>query len=35
VSVRTRSGEDRRGVPLEEFIASAKDAIASRAIDAD
>ncbi|MEX2538225.1 MAG: threonine--tRNA ligase [Actinomycetota bacterium] len=35
VSVRTRHGTDKRGVALEEFIAAAKDAITSRALDVD
>jgi threonyl-tRNA synthetase len=33
VSVRTRDGNDRRGVPLDEFIAEAHHAISTRAID--
>jgi threonyl-tRNA synthetase len=33
VSVRTRDGNDRRGVPLDEFIAEASAAVASRALD--
>jgi len=32
VSVRTRDGNDRRGVPLDEFIAEAREAIDSRAL---
>ncbi len=32
VSVRTRDGNDRRGVPLDEFIAEAHEAIDSRAL---
>jgi threonyl-tRNA synthetase len=35
VSVRTRKGTDQRGVPVDEFIASAKDAVASKAFDVD
>src|SRR5919109_664520 len=31
VSVRTRDGTDTRGVPLDEFITSAREAVASRA----
>lgn len=33
VSVRTRDGSDRRGVPLDEFVASALEAVSSRALD--
>jgi threonyl-tRNA synthetase len=33
VAVRTRDGDDRRGVPLDEFIASAREAVHSRALD--
>jgi threonyl-tRNA synthetase len=33
VSVRTRDGNDRRGIPLDEFIAEAHHAVQSRAID--
>jgi threonyl-tRNA synthetase len=33
VSVRPRTGEERRGVPLEEFIADAKARLQSRAVD--
>src|SRR5439155_443989 len=33
VSVRTRDGEDKRGVPLDEFIASARAAVDTRALD--
>jgi threonyl-tRNA synthetase len=33
VSVRTRNGDDRRGVPLDEFVASALEAVRSRAVD--
>jgi len=35
VSVRTRGGNDRRGVPLDEFITEAKGAIASKTLDVD
>jgi threonyl-tRNA synthetase len=35
VSVRTRNGSDRRGVPLDEFVADAKDAVASKTLDVD
>ncbi len=33
VAVRTRGGDDRRGVPVDEFVMTAKEAIASRALD--
>jgi threonyl-tRNA synthetase len=33
VSVRTRDGNDRRGVALDEFIAEAREAISTRAFD--
>jgi threonyl-tRNA synthetase len=33
VSVRTRDGTDRRGVPVDEFLASAQEAVRSRALD--
>jgi threonyl-tRNA synthetase len=33
VSVRTRDGKDTRGVPIDEFIASACEAVSSRAVD--
>jgi threonyl-tRNA synthetase len=33
VSVRTRDGNDRRGVPLDEFIAEAHHAISTRAVE--
>jgi threonyl-tRNA synthetase len=35
VSVRTRKGTDQRGVSIDEFIASARQAVASKAIDVD
>jgi len=35
VSVRTRGGNDRRGVALDDFIAEATDAVATRALDVD
>jgi threonyl-tRNA synthetase len=35
VSVRTRDGTDKRGVALEEFIAAAREAISTRALDVD
>ncbi|MEX2394114.1 MAG: threonine--tRNA ligase [Actinomycetota bacterium] len=33
VSVRTRDGEDKRGVPLDEFIEIAREAVVSRRVD--
>ncbi len=33
VSVRTLDGTDRRGVPVDEFLASAREAVSSRALD--
>jgi threonyl-tRNA synthetase len=33
VSVRTRDGNDRRGIALDEFIAEARHAISTRAYD--
>jgi threonyl-tRNA synthetase len=33
VSVRTRDGTDRRGVAVDEFVASAHEAVRSRALD--
>ncbi len=33
VSVRTRDGNDRRGVAVDEFVASAREAVSSRAVD--
>ena len=35
VSVRTRGGNDRRGVALDDFIAEATDAVATRVLDVD
>ena len=35
VSVRPRGGTEKRGVPLDEFVAAAKEAVSSRAIDVD
>jgi threonyl-tRNA synthetase len=35
VSVRTRGGTDRRGVPLEEFITEARAVVSARAVDVD
>jgi threonyl-tRNA synthetase len=35
VSVRTRAGTDRRGVPLEEFIADARERLLSRTVDVE
>lgn len=35
VSVRTRGGADRRGVAIDDFIAEAKEAVASKALDVD
>ncbi|MGH7860210.1 MAG: threonine--tRNA ligase, partial [Candidatus Binatia bacterium] len=35
VSIRTRGGADRRGVPLEDFVAEACEAVASKAFDVD
>jgi threonyl-tRNA synthetase len=35
VSVRPRGGTEKRGVPLDEFIAAAKEAVSTRAIDVD
>lgn len=33
VSVRTRNGEDRRGVALDEFVAAAQETVRARAVD--
>jgi threonyl-tRNA synthetase len=35
ISIRTRGGSDRRGIPLEEFLAEAREAVSSRALDAE
>jgi threonyl-tRNA synthetase len=35
VSVRTRGGNDRRGVSIDDFITEAKDAVASKKLDVD
>jgi threonyl-tRNA synthetase len=35
VSVRSRRGTDRRGVPLEEFLGEARDLVAQRAVDVE
>ncbi len=35
VSVRPRGGTERRGVPVDEFVAAANQAVSSRAIDVD
>ncbi len=35
VSVRTRRGTDRRGIPVKEFIGDATAAISSRTVDVD
>ncbi len=35
VSVRTRGGSDRRGVPVDDFVAEATDAVTSKALDVD
>jgi threonyl-tRNA synthetase len=35
VSVRTRNGTDTRGVPLDEFVMTAKDAVTTRALDVE
>lgn len=34
VSVRTRGGDDKRGVPLDEFVTTAREAVNTRALDA-
>jgi threonyl-tRNA synthetase len=33
VSVRTRDGNDRRGVTVDDFVAEARDAVRSRSLD--
>jgi hypothetical protein len=33
--VRTRSGTDRRGVPLEEFISDARERVLTRSVDVE